>query len=80
MDFKQVINDSRQYLKYACNTILETKDMSWETKYHTVFKVEFHEMVQEVLGKIPDYYDPDSSYEDDVRAYLNAILSELEEK
>ncbi|MDX1608223.1 MAG: hypothetical protein R3251_03370 [Candidatus Spechtbacterales bacterium] len=30
------------------------------------------------LGIEPDYYDPDTSYEEDARAYLNAFLDMTE--
>jgi hypothetical protein len=70
--------NSKESLKSICENFLSSPTPSWEAKYRFVFSFAFHEAVEKVLGKLPDYYDPNSSYEEDVRAYLNAILKEME--
>lgn len=50
---------------------------SWELKYETIFRIA-NESVLPLLNEIGirfHYYDPDTSYQEDVEAYMNAILS-----
>lgn len=71
--------NSRESLKSICENFLTSPTPTWKAKYNFVFTVGFHEAVEKVLGKLPDYYDPDSTYEEDVKAYMNAILEELKD-
>lgn len=56
-------------------------DMSWEQKYDLIFN---QEMSKEVFawfknfGFPMDYYDPDSSYEEDVCAFMHAFDESVE--
>ncbi len=62
-------------LEAVTNTYLEIKkievsSLDWSTKYDMIFKLS---KSMRLAGVDPDYYDPDSSYEEDVRAYTNAL-------
>lgn len=46
-------------------------DEEWEVKYDIVFSDHYSKRIF-VLG-LPDYYDPDMGYEDDVRAFISAV-------
>lgn len=46
---------------------------TWEVKYEYMFGVIQNEMMN--AGVSLDYYDPDTSYEADVRAYYEALVS-----
>lgn len=44
-----------------------TSDLEWEEKYDMIFS-------EEISRKFSlDYYDPDTSYEEDVMAFMNAL-------
>jgi maltooligosyltrehalose synthase len=45
---------------------------SWEIKYDAIFAMEIHHLIREA-GFTFEWYDPDSSYEDDVRCYFSAL-------
>jgi hypothetical protein len=62
-----------------CEDLIESK-ANWEFKYDLVFQVfsqQIRPLIQE-LGIRFDYYDPDTSYEEDTMALMNA-LRELKE-
>ena len=44
----------------------------WATKYEAVFSKDLSRKVWE-LDHSFDYYDPDTSYEEDVRAFVDAL-------
>lgn len=50
----------------------------WEIKYDLIFDLGIWQKIREA-GFSFDYYDPDTSYEEDVQAYLSA-LNEFKEK
>lgn len=52
-------------------------DISWETKYDLIFSQELSVPMTE-LGNL-DWYDLDSSYQDDVRAFMSAARYRAEE-
>jgi hypothetical protein len=58
--------------------ITALEDVSWETKYGCIFSVDISQKILET-GLTPDYYDPDGSYEDDIKAYVQAIIARAEE-
>ena len=66
-----------EFIAAARNAInIYESNISWEIKYHLIFSDE----VSGVLNKIPlDYYDPDTSYQEDVMAYIAAIKEKLVE-
>ena len=47
-------------------------DASWETKYDLIFSDEISGAIRQ-MNMAPDYYDPDTSYEEDVLAYIKAL-------
>ena len=50
-------------------------DVSWERKYDRIFAMSGRisdAAIAAGMGRI-DYYDPDASYEEDVRAYVGAL-------
>lgn len=52
----------------------------WEATYEVVFSSEVSKRVYVALsdmGQRLDYYDPDSSYEDDVLAFASAVQSKI---
>lgn len=57
------INDKAQ------NIINSNK--SWETKYDLIFSDDISNKVHELIHL--EYYDPDTSYEEDVLAFANAL-------
>ncbi len=55
--------------------VLEDEELNWETKYGLVFDTH-QKKIRGLLYKARknlDYYDPDTSYEEDARAYVNAL-------
>lgn len=49
-----------------------------EQKYDLIFSLHIYDTAQRCSLPFPDYYDPDTTYEEDVAAYMRA-LSQLEE-
>lgn len=53
-------------------------DAEWETKYDLIFSDDMSLMVMD-LDPGFSYYDPDTSYEDDVRAFVDALQERVTE-
>lgn len=53
-------------------------DASWETKFEFVFSKDLSRKVWEIDPHF-DYYDPDTTYEDDVRAFVDALQERVAE-
>lgn len=47
-------------------------DLDWELKYNLIFSDDISREMYN-LDLVPEYYDPDSSYEDDVLAFVRAV-------
>jgi len=58
-------------------TKITLSDMSWEEKYDHIFSDEISNRVLQLTDF--DYYDPDTSYEDDVWAFMNAFRDKINE-
>lgn len=61
---------------------LINEDIDWETKYDLVFCENVSRRVFKLLKELGvsfDYYDPDTSYEEDLRAFANALKEKVEE-
>lgn len=58
-------------------TSIVASEASWETKYEIIFN-DISNAVEEADSRI-EYYDPDSSYEDDVRAFVSALSDRANE-
>jgi maltooligosyltrehalose synthase len=64
--------DIAQAIAY-CNRIT-----CWKEKYDYIFDMKIGKCIRDA-GYNFDWYDPDCSYEDDVRAYVNALVEWKEE-
>jgi hypothetical protein len=56
-------------------SIMETT-YSWELKYDMIFNDRVSGKVFELISM--DYYDPDTSYQEDVQAFYNALTEYME--
>ena len=45
---------------------------SWEIKYDAIFAMKVHHLIRE-YGFTFDWYDPDTSYEEDVTSYFRSL-------
>lgn len=52
-------------------------DASWETKYEVVFSAALSKRMYAICRF--DYYDPDTSYEEDVLAFCRAVNEKADE-
>jgi len=57
-------------LKKEINEIFNS-NMSWELKYDLIFSEKLSQQVFELVDL--DYYDPDTTYEEDVTAFVKAL-------
>lgn len=55
---------------FKAKAIVES-DFSWEVKYDLIFNEEVSRKFSSIARGF-DYYDPDTSYEEDVMAWYNA--------
>lgn len=53
-------------------------DIPWKTKFSFVFSDAIAGAVRDI-GIQVDWYDPDTSYEEDVMAYVNALREKADE-
>lgn len=53
-------------------------DASWETKFDLIFSAEISQAIFETRVKF-DYYDPDTSYQEDVITYVSAVKAKADE-
>ena len=56
-----------------------TTDEEWEAKYDMIFSDQLAKRIRELMGPL-DYYDPDTSYYEDVQAYVTALNDEWRRK
>lgn len=50
-------------------------ELPWETKYDLIFSDEISGAIFNIVDL--DYYDPDASYEEDVRAFVMALKERM---
>lgn len=60
--------------------VVDDEAMDWEAKYDFIFSPEFSVYIRDTLGFRLDYYDPDTSYEEDVRAYVTALREKADQQ
>lgn len=80
-------NTDKSYLELVkINTkvqrLINEEDVDWELKYDTIFSPNISKRVFALMKELNisfDYYDPDTSYEEDVRAFSDALYSKVEE-
>jgi phenylalanyl-tRNA synthetase beta subunit len=70
-----------QFLKFKklvqkAENIRRDYGLSWERKYDLIFSNEISSKIRSMTYNI-EYYDPDTSYEEDVNAYVNALVDYL---
>jgi hypothetical protein len=53
------------------NEIFDSESLSWEAKYDLIFSKDISRKVFDLIDL--RYYDPDTSYEEDVKAFVNAL-------
>jgi len=58
------------------NLILNSKDLSWEEKYDLILSDKISVRVNHLF----DYYDPDTTYEEDVCAFMNGFREYVENR
>lgn len=63
-----------QRIYFKTESIVES-DMSWEAKYDLIFSPEISQQVFKLVRL--NYYDPDTTYEEDVMAFFNAFKEYL---
>lgn len=49
-------------------------DASWEVKYDLIFDLDIWQTIKKDTNLHFTWSDPDCDYEDDVRAYMNALI------
>ena len=62
-------------------SIAETNDLNYEDKYAIIFSPKFSQLFYNILEELNikfEYYDPDSTYDEDVLAFSNALKDNLE--
>jgi hypothetical protein len=57
--------------------VIDASDASAETKYECIFSEDLSRALGQIFGL--DYYDPDTSYEEDVSAYVTALREKCAE-
>ena len=55
--------------------ILEDGKLSWEVKYDLIFNVKRISFLESIGISHFTWYDPDTSYEEDVRAYVDSFIA-----
>jgi hypothetical protein len=58
------------------NAIVEADDLTWDEKYDLIFCDELSGKCFDIAKKLDnkiEYYDPDTTYEEDVMAFVEAI-------
>lgn len=65
-------------LKKLINEVIRIyeSEATWEIKYDLIFSKHLSHRIRDIV-KI-DYYDPDTSYEEDLKAYVDALKQYLE--
>lgn len=62
--------------------LMSEEDVDWEMKYDLIFSKEVSRRIFDLFGELNirfEYYDPDTSYEDDLRAFSSALEEKMEE-
>ena len=60
-------------------TQIVESNLSWEAKYDLIFSPNLSRKVFDICRGF-DYYDPDTTYEEDVMAFYNAFTEYLTDK
>lgn len=70
---------SRTFVRLADTAAaIMASDAPWRTKYDLIFSDEVSCAMRNT-GLMPDYHDPDTSSEEDVRAFVRAVQRQADE-
>ena len=72
-ELKEAIREARRILN---DEEMEDSDSDYEQRYDTIFdlgKKVIYPLIRELRISF-DYYDPDTTYEEDVRAFVDALV------
>lgn len=73
----EIMWNKKEVLEYVVSTaikIIDDPSLSWESKYDNVFNLN---TILRRYGVVLDYYDPDTTYEEDTKAFVNALKEYL---
>lgn len=71
--------EARQFIKLArAAQLLAESNAPWETKYDLIFSPDVSGAIKKTGIRL-DYCDPDTSYEEDVRAFVSAATEKADE-
>lgn len=63
---------NKQKIFEKAKRIVLANDLSWEEKYHLIFSKDISHHFD------LDYYDPDTSYQEDTLAFMTALIDYME--
>lgn len=66
--------DELVFLHKEVNRIFDST-LPWETKYDLIFSEFISRRISSIIHL--DYYDPDTSYQEDVTAFVNALNEKM---
>ncbi len=76
ISIKDLIAHSENLINVVNIANLEDTYQSWDIAYNLIFSVNGKQKIDQMLDTLNlelDYYDPDTSYKEDVLAYTNAL-------
>lgn len=62
--------------------LVSENEIDWELKYDTIFSPNISRKVFALMKELNvsfDYYDPDTSYEEDIKAFSDALKDKVQE-
>jgi hypothetical protein len=71
----KTLEEKLEKLNRKANEIYESEFFTWEEKYDQIFSEKISRKVFKMIRL--DYYDPDTSYQDDVQAFMIAFNERL---
>ena len=71
----KTLEEKLEKLNRKANEIYESEFFTWEEKYDQIFSEKISRKVFKMIRL--DYYDPDTSYQDDVQAFMTAFNERL---
>lgn len=69
-------------LNQRIQNLIQENNISWETRYEIIFSSQVSKQIFtyfKEIGIVFDYYDPDTSYEEDVKAFADAVNDKIVE-
>jgi hypothetical protein len=76
------MSDMQRFEKFVAladkSSAICDSDVSWETKFELIFSPEISQAIFDTDISL-DYYDPDTSYEEDVLAFVSAVKHKADE-